>query len=361
MHGGLIDELHAHKTRDLWDVLDTATGSRTQPLIFAITTAGSNQSGICYLQNKYVRKILMGEAEDERYFGIIYTLDKDDDPFDESKWIKANPNLNVSVGIEDLRAKAIKARQMASELNNFLTKHFNIWVNASVSWMNMSSWNLCGDVNLRESDFANEDCYIACDLATRIDVVAKVKLFWRDIEGVTHYYFFPQFFLNQTAIDEGRNASYAGWARDGFVEVNEGNATELKKLEDAVKLDAQKHHVLDVLVDPYQGAGTMQRLADEGLSVKEYRQVKATMSQPMKEVEALVLSGRLHHNSNPVMGWMISNVVCYEDSKENIYPNKERREAKIDGPVALIMAIGRALNDENESKAMSDYINSLKN
>ena len=343
VHGAIIDELHAHKARDVWEVIETATGARTQPLVWAITTAGFNRAGICYEQRGYVLKILDRVNEDETYFGIVFTLDDGDDWTDPANWPKANPNLAVSVEPDDLARKASKAMQLASAQNGFLTKHLNIWVNADTAWMNMQAWDRCADPSLDEADFEGADCIAACDLATKTDIAANLRLFEREIDGQAHYYAFANYYLPEDAAEDGRNSQYAGWAIEGRLTLTPGNVTDFAYIEDDLREVARRVRLREVAFDPWQAAQIMQRLEAEGMKVVEYRQTVQNMSAPMKELEALVLSGRFHHNGDPVLAWMVSNVVCHVDAKENIYPRKERPENKIDGVIALIMAIGRAM------------------
>lgn len=362
VHCGLIDELHAHKTRDVWDVIETATGARSQPLIWSITTAGSNRAGICYEQRSYVIKILSGVHTDDTYFGIIYTIDKGDDPFDPKSWEKANPNYGLSVSVEDLQRKAVKARQMAASLNNFLTKHLNVWVNSDAPWMNMTAWDECYDKEMCEEDFYGTECVLALDLATKTDIAPKIRVHKKTItqlkkgsdgtqtETVDHYYVFANFYLPEEAVEDGRNSQYAGWVHDGYLKVTPGSVTDFSFIEDDIKEDASKFRVLNTGFDPWQASYLIQRLQLDNLPVLEYRQTVQNMSMPMKELEALVLQKRIHHNGNPVLTWMMSNVVCHYDAKENVYPRKEAPANKIDGAVALIMAIGMYLSPQEAPK-----------
>jgi phage terminase large subunit-like protein len=350
IHGAIIDELHGHKDRGVWDVIETGTGARAQPLIWAITTAGSNRVGICYEQQAYVRKILDEVHEDNSYFGIIYTIDDADDPFDPKSWVKANPNYGISVSPDDLERKARKAMQMAAAQNNFLTKHLNVWVNADTSWMNMQAWAKCADESLDEANFVDDNCVIACDLATKVDVAAKIKLFWREIDTKIHYYVFGKYYLPEDAAEDGRNSHYHGWANEGKIVLTDGNVTDYSVIEEDIREDARQFTVIEGCFDPWQASSIMQRLQGDGLTVKEYRQTVQNMSEPMKELEALTLQGRIHHNGDPVLTWMISNVVARLDAKENIYPKKEFPENKIDGAVALIMALGSALSLQNREE-----------
>lgn len=358
VHAGLVDELHGHKDRGIWDVLDTATGSRVQPLLWGITTAGKNKQGICYEQNTYTRKILQGVHKDESFFGIIYTIDEKDDVFDPAVWEKANPNYGISVNPDDLKRKADKAKEMPQALSNFKTKHLNVWVNADSPWMNMLKWEACADLDLDIADFEEDDCYVACDLATRLDIAPKIRLFVREQEDGVHYYAFGTYFVPRKAIEEDKHGMYSGWEQEDLLEVAQGEVISFDWIEQSVREDADRFRVIVAAFDPWQANHIIQHLSEDGLNAAEYRQNTQNMNLPMKELEAAVLDGRFHHNGDPVLYWMVSNVVCHENAKEEIYPRKEIRENKIDGAVALIMAIGSHLAYANEEQDLDDFINS---
>lgn len=342
IHGAIVDELHGHKTRDVWDVLETATGARQQPLIWGITTAGFNKVGICYEQRAYSIKVLDKVAVDEEYFGIIYTIDEADDWTDPKTWAKANPNWGLSVNPEDIARKARKAMEMAAAQNNFLTKHLNVWVNADTAWMDMRAWDACADTSLKLEDFEGEPCYIGADLATKTDVAAVLFLFPKD--GL--FYVFGKYYLNEEAAEGGRNSHYQGWAKQDKFVLTPGNITDFDFIEEDLGNIARSHNVIHMGIDPFQAMQLINRLNAKGVKVEEYAQQVRYMSEPMKQLEALVRSGKLRHNGDPVLSWMISNVVCHTDAKENIYPRKEFPENKIDGAVALIIALGQYLSDE---------------
>jgi phage terminase large subunit-like protein len=343
IHFGGIDELHAHKTRAVFDVLETATGARAQPIIWSITTAGSNRAGICYEQRTYLTKLLDGVAEDDTYFGIIYTTDDGDDWADPATWAKANPNLGVSVLEDDLARKCKKAMEMPSAQNNFLTKHLDVWVNADVAWMDMRAWDKCADPSLEVEDFEGQECIGSLDLASKTDIAPWCRLFWRDIEGVRHYYGFLQYYLPEETIENNANSQYSGWQREGRLIATEGNVTDIDRIEDDIKADAGRFQLREVAFDPWQAQQLANHMIGDGLTMVEMRPTVQNFSAPMKELEALVLTGRFHHDGDPVLAWMVSNVVAHTDNKDNIYPRKERPENKIDGVVALIMALGRAM------------------
>lgn len=354
VHCGILDELHAHKTREIFDVIETATGAREQPLLWLITTAGFNRAGICYEQRSYVIKILNGAVQDEEYFGIIYTVDDEDledmDRLlsDPAIWQKANPNWGVSVNPEDIARKARKARELPSAQNNFLTKHLNVWVNADSAWMDMVAWERCADPSLNIEDFANKPCWMALDLASKIDIACKAYIF-KDGDRI---YGFVDSYLPEEVTETSTNSQYAGWARDGWLIATPGNVTDFATIEDHIRDDAGRYEIQDIGFDPWQAQYLAQRLMEDGMDMVEYRQTVQNMSEPMKELQALVVSGKFRHNGNPVLTWMISNVVAHLDAKENIYPRKEFPENKIDGVVALIMALGRANAEDSEGPSV---------
>lgn len=352
IHCAVVDELHAHKTRAVYDVLDSATGARSQPLILMITTAGSDRSGICYEQRDYTIKVLDRVIEDESWFGVIYTLDDGDDWRDPANWRKANPNLGVSVLVDDLEAAARKAMATPSAQGGFLTKRLNVWVNADSAWMDMQAWDRCADPTLTVERVAHLPCVGGLDLASKVDVAAKVRIF-EDAEA-DRYYLIPTFWLPERALEAGTNSQYDGWRRSGHLQVSDGEVIDFEAIEDDLREDARTLNLVDVPFDPWQATQMASRLLAEGLPMVEYRQTVQNMSEPMKQFEALVLQGKLIHDGNPMMTWMISNVVCHRDAKDNIYPRKERHENKIDGPVAAIMALGRVISGQAESDDIHD-------
>jgi phage terminase large subunit-like protein len=348
VHCGIIDELHAHKTREIVDVIETATGARRQPLLWQITTAGFNLAGICYEVRTYTTKVLEGQITDHQHFGIIYTIDADDDWAHPSSWQKANPNWGISVGIEDITRKGNKAVKVASARGNFKTKHLNVWVNANEAWMDMQAWDAAADPSLSLADFTGEECVGAVDLATKVDVAALALLFRRG----ERYYLFSFFWLPESAAEGEENAHYAGWAAEGYINLTPGNVTDHNAVQDRARELASAHQLRTLGYDPWQAHKFATELAEEGMAVSEYRMTVQNMSEPMKELHALVLSGKLVHDGNPVMNWMMSNVVAHTDAKENIFPRKENPKNKIDGPVAAIMALGEWLTGEQPTESV---------
>ena len=347
-HCTIVDELHAHKRREVYDVLDTARGARDQALLLSITTAGSDRAGICYEQRTYISKVLECVFDDDRYFGIIYTLDDTDDWADPAVWRKANPNYGISVLAEDFERSAREASNKPSALNNFLTKRLNIWVNADSAWMDMRAWDACADPGSSLDDFAGEECLAALDLASKVDIAAKALLF----EKNGKYYVFLRYYLPEAAAEDGRNSQYSGWSRSGLLTLTPGNVTDFDQIEADLLEDVSRYQIKEVPFDPFQATQLSGHMLAEGVPMVEMRPTVLNFSEPMKQLEALVLQKKLIHNGDPILAWMVSNVVCHRDQKDNIYPRKEREENKIDGVVALIMALGRSMAGNSQGPSV---------
>ncbi len=360
-HLAVIDELHAHKTRDVYDVVSTSMGKRQQPLLWVITTAGFDTSGICYEVRTMVTRILAGQAVDESKFGIIYSIDEGDDWTTEEALRKANPNWGVSVMPAEVLSQQRTAIELPSAANNFKTKHLDVWCSASAAWMNMYAWNQCRDTTLSLSDFDGQPCSIGLDLGAKNDLTAKVRVFpYEDETGRRMYAVFPEFYLPQKTVDTAGNSQYQGWASQGLIHPTEGAMTDLNVIEEDIRDDLGRFDVTTVAYDPWQAIQLATSLSDAGAPMVEFRNTVQNLSEPMKWLEALVLDGRIRHDGNPVMEWMMSNVVARRDQKDNIFPRKERYENKIDGPVALIYALAMLLSDrQDDSGDISAFLNDM--
>lgn len=374
VHCAIIDELHAHRTRETYDVIETGAAKRTSSLIFVITTAGSDTTGICYEVRSHVVKVL-GGLEDDAQFGIIYTIDDGDDWTDPAIWQKANPNWNASVLPDVFSSLAFKAMQTPSAQNNFKTKHLNVWVNADKAAFDMRAWDKCADLNLKIEDFAGEECIAGVDLASKVDIAAKVRMFRRRVKkenysptvpeaiaGLVgdsnadkrqyeyHYYLFVTCYLPEAAVHDGRNSQYSGWELEGWFTVTPGDVLDFGLVREELEHDARQFKLREIAYDPWQAEQMSQELRAEGITTVEVRPSVQNFSAPMKELDALMREGRLHHDGNPVMRWMVSNTVGHFDAKDNIYPRKEKPDHKIDGVIATLMALGRWMFVKDEEK-----------
>ena len=354
IHFGCIDELHAHKTRTVYDVVETGTGKRDNSLLWVITTAGSNRSGICYEIRTFVTRLLDRVFDDDSQFGIAYGLDDGDDWALEESLIKANPNWGISVRPEVLLPLQAKAMQMPSAVNNFKTKHLNEWVNADTAWMDMRAWDRCADSGLELDAYAGQPCWIGLDLASKTDIAALLLVFAHlEIDG--GFAVFGRYYLPEDTVHATGNSQYPGWMGSGRLTVTPGNVIDFGWIEADLLDFSSRFAIQAVAFDPFQATQLSTRMLAEGLPMIEVRPTVLNFSEPMKTLEALVLQEKLIHDGDPVLGWMASNVVAHLDAKDNIYPRKERPENKIDGIVALIMGLSRAITPGTNVVLGADY------
>jgi phage terminase large subunit-like protein len=351
----IVDELHAHKTPAVWNVLDTGTGAREQPYLIGVTTAGVDLGGICHQKMGYMEKVLQQIADDDTFFGINYTIDPDDLDHigDVEVQQKANPNYGVSVMAEDLARKVQEARSTAANLNNILTKHFNVWIRSESTWMPIDAWRSCGVAGLKIEDFKQYPCWIGVDLAEVRDFAAVVILFKIDAD---HYAMFEKLYLPEDTIDRLPVAEISGWVREGHVIETPGNQADFKRIQQDIRDLCDGYAVQEIDFDGAMAAHMQQDLKDWLESkmgrdaaenfVVEVPQTKAVMHPTGQMVERLVLAKAIQHRNNPAMTWMMSNVVVQGSGDARSFHKAGGRDSynKIDGPMALLDALARAMS-----------------
>ncbi len=359
-HCGIVDEFHEHKTSALYDTFLTGMGAREQPLMWVITTAGFDISSPCYeMRERSIEMLNDITASDEGLFAIIYTIDDEDDWKDEKALFKANPNLGVSVDLDFVKGHQKVAIARANKTNAFLTKHLNKWVTAKEAYFNFDKWKSCEDPELSIEQFEGESCFLGFDLAQKLDLNAMVRIFVREIDGKKHYYSVaPKFFVPYDSIFEAESKRvgdrYQKFHTQGSLIATEGCEVDYRFILDEAVEAATLNPVVSSPIDPHGATNLSHQLDDEGLEPISIQQNYTNMSDPMKELEAAILSGRFHHDGNPVLSWCISNVVGKHmpGSDDVVRPIKQKAENKIDGAVALIMAIGQAMIQEVEDAPM---------
>jgi phage terminase large subunit-like protein len=351
-HCALIDEYHEHKTPDLYETMITGMGARDEWLCFIITTAGTNMAGPCYDKRLEVQKMLDGTIPNDELFGIIYTIDNEEDWDKPESLYMANPNMGISVGEDYLLSQQRNAINNPSRQVIFKTKHLNIWCGAKAQWLNMVKWRECGDPTLNIDDFRKDDGYLVIDLASKIDICCTMRLFRREISGQLHYYVFPKFYLPEETIrntkEKANQNAYQRWVASGHLFEMPGYEIDFSLIHEEGKEDSEGFAINEVVYDPWRATQMAQQFEADGAVTVEYRNTVQNMTMAMKEMEAAVMSGRLHHPDDPVLNWMASNTVNKIDKKENYFPDKESNENKIDGIVAAIMGIGRAMYEPEE-------------
>lgn len=338
----ITDEYHEHPTPEQYDTMITGMGARAQPLAIVITTAGDNIAGPCYDLLLDLRKILEGTVVDEETWGIEYAADPEDDWTLPATLAKANPNLNVSVDGDYLRARQLEAIRNPRNQARFKTKHLNLWVSSRSAYFNIHTWNTCRGAPKLEEMPEGADVYVGLDLASTSDLCALELLFpLENGNYIRHgFHYLPE----DVALDDA-NEKYKAWAIAEKLRLTEGNTTDYGVIKRDVLEIHERFRIKAFGYDNYQANMLATELGGEGVPVMKYNMNVGTMSQPMKELDAMMKSRKLLHDCAPTdpMSWMISNVVAKPDAKDNVYPRKERDENKIDGPVALIVAVGLEL------------------
>lgn len=403
-HCILIDELHVHPTRALYDVLHESTASRRQPLTIAITTAGFDKRGICFKQRTIGENILIGAVEASKhdfFFAFIACLDEGDDWQDEKNWPKANPNLGVSAKLDKLREACEKAKIDPTAQNSFLRKHLNVWTSQDVAWMPMAKWALCNaagplvnPIKLREAAMlllAGRECYAGLDLSSKIDLTAFVLIFpprpekkemlpkggvvvkpirpgypgpKQEYEEVVTqvadlkwhilaWHFMPEDNIANRVKED--HVEYDVWQKEGFIFTTPGSSIDYAFIRAAIGAQASKFKILEVGFDSWNAQQIANELTTDGLKLVEVRQGFKTMSDPMKRLLGLVLDKKIEHYGDPVLTWEAGNVQAVSDPRDNIAPDKKRSKEKIDGIVAGIMALHRVGISPANAAANSVY------
>lgn len=343
-HFAIIDELHAHRNKDLVEVLLTSTGARRQPMVWYITTADFDRESICNEKHDYAGKVRDRVIDDPSFLPCIYEASVDDDWRTESVWRKANPNLGVSISLDYLRRECQRAQEVPSYENTFKRLHLNIRTQNDVRWLQLEKWDLCNDAASEEA-LAGRPCYGAMDLSTKTDLTAWGMLF-PPTEDDDQYRFLVRFFAPEDGARQRERRDrvpYLDWADKGFVHLTPGNVVDYDFIKQQVSEDAKRFDVREVAYDPWNATQIALQLQDSGATVVEFGQGFRSMSEPTKELEKLVLSGGIAHGGNPVLRWMASNVSIEADAAGNIKPSKKKSTDRIDGIVTLCMALGRAI------------------
>lgn len=359
----IVDEYHEHHDSRLYDTMITGMGARAQPLMWVITTAGYDIAGPCHEMRDRVAEMLDGVTRDDELFGIVYTIDKGDDWTTDEALIKANPNAGVSVKLDYLRSQQARAVARARYANQFKTKHLNVWVTSREGFFNMEQWAACADPTLSIEQFRGEECVLAFDLARKLDMNSMARLFTRVIDDKVHYYSIsPRFWVPEdTAFDnEDRRLAerFQGWITSRHLDATDGSEVDYREILECAKEANLETPARESPIDPHGAANLSHQLDDEGLTPITTVQNYTNMSDPMKELEAAIVSGRFHHDGHPIMTWCVGNVVAkYLPGNDDVVrPIKQGAHNKIDGAVALIMAIGRAMAAAQEGGSVLDSL-----
>ena len=346
-HGVIFDELHTQPNRRLFDVMTKGSGdARTQPLYFLITTAGDNTNSICWEVHSKAKDILDGRKTDPTFYPVIYGTEENDSWTDPKVWKKANPSLGITVGIDKVKAACESAQQNPAEENAFRQLRLNQWVKQAIRWMPMDLWDKCAfpvDPELLKGRV----CYGGLDLSSSTDITAFVLVF-PPLDETDKYVILPFFWIPEENIDlrvRRDHVNYDLWEKQGCLLTTEGNVVHYGFIETFIEHLGKTYNIREIAFDRWGAVQMVQNLEGMGFTVVPFGQGFKDMSPPTKELMKLTLEQRIAHSGQPVLRWMMDNIYIRTDPAGNIKPDKEKSTEKIDGAVATIMALDRALRN----------------
>jgi phage terminase large subunit-like protein len=333
----VYDELHVAPSRDLYDVLSTAFGSRSQPMFFIPTTAGWNRKSVLWEVHEEGKAVLDGLMESPAFLPVIYAADEDADWTDETVWHEANPGLGDFRSIDEMREKFEAALLMPRRENSFRQLHLNQWTQQAERWLSMALWRKCGDP-LRELN--GRECFAAIDLSATTDLTA-VTYFFPDDDGsfdIACDFFLPDHNLKRRG--EQDRVPYLEWVDDGFLIATPGQVVDYDMVAARISERGEGFDIVGIEYDAWSAAAIVKKLEEEGFTLNKFRQNFERMSPPAKHLERLLIEIKLRHGGNPILEWMAGNVAVKRDAGDNIRPVKPHDTARIDGIVSLVMSIG---------------------
>ena len=349
IHGVVFDELHTQPNRKLFDVMTKGSGdARMQPLYFLITTAGNDTNTICYEVHQKAQDILDGRKVDPTFYPVIYGAEPDEDWTDPEVWKKANPSLGITVGIDKVEAACESAKQNPGEENSFRQLRLNQWVKQAVRWMPMEKWDACNTPVDMEA-LHGRPCYGGLDLSSTQDLTAFVLVFPPTEDG-EKYSILPFCWIPEETISTRSrkdHVNYDLWKRQGYILSTAGNVVDYDYIEQFILDLRERYDIREVAYDRWNAQQLVQHLTDEGLAMVPMGQGFVSMSNPTKDLMRLTLEGKLAHGGHPVLRWCMDNIVVRTDPAGNIKIDKARATEKVDAAVALVMALDRALRNEN--------------
>lgn len=350
VHGVLFDELHAQPNRKLFDVMTKGSGdARKQPLYFLITTAGDNTNSICYEIHQKAVDIIEGRKHDPTFYPVIYGAKPEDDWTDPEVWKKANPSLGITVAMDKVEAACNSARENPAEENAFRQLRLNQWVKQAVRWMPMEKWDAC-NFAVNKYTLEGRRCYGGLDLSSTTDLTAFVLVFPPESE-YEKYNILPYFWLPEDQMDlrvKRDHVLYDLWARQGFINTTEGNVVHYGAIQKFIENLGNIYNIQQIAYDPWNATQLTQNLENEGFTTMvAFPQTMKNLTTPTKELYKLVFDQKIAHGGHPVLRWNVDNIYIKQDENENIRPDKAKSTEKIDGAVAMIMALDRALRCSN--------------
>ena len=349
--GLVFDEIHAQPNRKLYDVLTKGSGdAREQPLFFIITTAGSDKNSICYELHAKAMDLKTGRKKDNTFYPVVYGLTEQDDWNDEANWYKANPSLGHTISIDRVREAYKNALENPAEENVFKQLRLNIWTSATVCWIPEHIYER-GNLIIDMEDLNGRECYGGLDLSSTSDITAFVLVFPPRMED-EKYIVLPFFWLPEDTLQlrvRRDHVMYDKWEKQGFIQITEGNVVHYGFIEQFINQLAEKYNIREIAYDRWNATMMVQTLEDDGFTMVPFGQGFRDMSPPTKELMRLVLERKLNHGGHPVLRWNMDNAYVRTDPAGNQKIDKQKSTEKVDGAVALVMALDRAMKNQNGS------------
>ena len=337
-HAILIDELHAQKTRQLWDTLRYAGAARRQPLHLSITTAGFDRHSICWEQHDYAEKVLDGTIEDSSFLSFIAAAGAEDDWTNTEVWQKANPSFGITISAEQFAEDCREAQESPAKENSFRRYRLNQWTEQEVRWLSMEKWDAC---SASLGDLQGRECYAGLDLSSTTDITALVLVF----PSEDRYDVLPLFWVPEEGARQRERRDrvpYLQWIREGHIEATPGEVIDYDRIRTRINELGQQYQIREIAIDRWNATQLATQLEGDGFEMVAFGQGYASMNWPCKKLEELVLGGKIAHGGNPVLRWMAGNVSIEKDAADNWKPSKKKSIERIDGIVALIMGVDRA-------------------
>ena len=336
----ICDERHAWKTNEILEVLKTGMGARTQPLIFSISTAGTDTSYPYFQDLDFLRSVLEGKADKDNHFIMIWEPDEGDDWESEVTWKKVNPNFGVSLSPEFMRSEYREAKQRGgTTMAAFQTKNLDMWVDAPETWIEDAEIV----ANLHDAgELQGDDCWVGIDFASKTDIAA-VAFWFPDANAVRWFYVVPE--AKVTDSTRGDRVDYRVWVEQGFLTVCPGKVIDEDWFMAALLDRFQGYKIRGIMYDPWGMWNMLDKFGRYKEKLVEWPQAIRNMSVPTKWLESAILQHKLDFGADPIARWMFGNVVIYRDPNDNIKLDKARSRNKIDGVVALVDALGGWLNE----------------
>src|SRR4029453_4722635 len=341
-HAVLIDELHAQRTRELWDTLRYAGASREQPLHLSVTTAGFDRLSICWEQHEYAEHVLSGLIHDSAFFAYISAAAPEADWTDPEVWQAANPSFGITLSPDQFAEDCREAQESPAKQNSFRRYRLNQWTEQDVRWLSMEKWDACaGDLG----DWTGKFCWAGLDLSSTQDITALVLVF-RD---ENHYSALPFFWVPEEGARQRERRDrvpYGEWIRHGYIEATPGAVIDYDRIRVKINEQGKQYQILEIAIDRWNATQLATQLTDDGFEIVAFGQGYASMNWPTKKLEEVMLAQRLSHGGHPVLQWMAGNVSIETDAADNWKPSKKKSRERIDGIVALIMGLDRASRQE---------------